>query len=124
EATIIRPSAVTSMAIVWCWVLLFVLLDWAFAGTPGKKIMGLRLKGKRTDGPSPLSCLARNLLSLVVPLSIAGRVLSIVTVSKAGESAEWAIAVAVLSFCPLSIVFFGGQSLPDFLLGISVTTKD
>lgn len=123
EATIIRPSAVTSMAIVWSWVLLFVLLDWAFAGTPGKKIMGFRLKGKRTEGPSLLSCLARNLLSLVVPLTMAGSILSIVTLSKAGASAEWAIAVAILSFCPLSIIFSGGQSLPDLLVGITVLPK-
>jgi uncharacterized RDD family membrane protein YckC len=123
EAGIIRPSAVTSMAIVWGWVLLFVLLDWAFAGTPGKKIMGLRLKDKRAERPSFRNCLVRNLLSLVVPLTVAGQILSIATRSKVGDSAEWTVAVAILSFFPLSILFSGGQSLPDLLLGITVVPK-
>jgi hypothetical protein len=123
EVGVVRPSAVTSMVIVWSWVLLFVLLDWAFAGTPGKKIMGLRLKGARAGGPALLGCLARNLLTFVVPLSVAGRILSIATQSKAAESAEWGIAVAILSFCPLSIIFFHGQSLPDLLVGITVLPK-
>jgi hypothetical protein len=123
EVGVVRPSAVASMVIAWSWVLLFVLLDWAFAGTPGKKIMGLRLKGARTEGPALLGCLARNLLTFVVPLSLAGRILSIVTQSKAAQSAEWAIAVTILSFCPLSIVFLHGQSLPDLLVGITVLPK-
>ena len=62
EAEVVRPSAVTSMAIVWGWVLLFILLDWAFAGTPGKQIVGLRLKRDvRTESAAKFlfDCLAR-----------------------------------------------------------------
>lgn len=123
---VVRTSSVTSMAIVWIWVLLFVLLDWAFAGTPGKQIMGLRLKSVRTEGAAKFlfGCLSRNLLTFVVPLSLAGLILSIITLSKVIESIEWAIAAAILSFCPLSIVFFDGQSLPDLLVGITVLPKN
>lgn len=125
EAEVVRPSAVTSMAIVWGWVLLFILLDWAFAGTPGKQIVGLRLKSVRTESAAKFlfDCLARNLLTFVVPLSLAGWVLSIFVPSKALDSTTWAIAAAILSFCPLSIVFFDGQSLPDILAGIAVLPK-
>jgi hypothetical protein len=125
ETEIVRPSAVTSMAIVWSWVLLFILLDWAFAGTPGKQIVGLRLKSVRTESAAKFlfDCLARNLLTFVVPLSLAGWVLSIFTRSKTVDSTTWAIAAAILSFCPLSIVFFDGQSLPDLLAGIAVLPR-
>jgi hypothetical protein len=85
--------------------------------------MGLRLKGVRTEGATLLGCLARNLLTFVVPLSLAGRILSIVTLSKAVAATEWASAAAILSFCPLSIVFFHGQSLPDLFVGIVVLPK-
>ena len=125
ETGVVRPSAVTSMAIVWSWVLLFVLLDWAFAGTPGKQIMGLRLRSARKEGAAKflVDCLARNLLTFVVPLCIAGGVLSIFTRSKTVVSITWAIAAAVLSFCPLYILFFDGQSLPDLLAGIAILPK-
>lgn len=125
ESGIVRPSAVTSMAIVWSWVLLFILLDWAFAGTPGKQIMGLRLKSVRSESSAKFlfDCLARNLLTFVVPLCVAGSVLSIWTLSKTVISTTWATAAAVLSFFPLSIVFFDGQSIPDILAGIAVRPK-
>lgn len=123
ETRLTRPSALTSMALVWSWIWLFVLLDWRFAGTPGKKIMGLRLKGRAGESPSFLGCVARNLLTFVVPLSIAGYILSVLTFSKRTQSVEWTLAVSLLSLVPLSIAFSGGQSLPDLLLRLNVVPK-
>jgi hypothetical protein len=123
ELGVIRQSALASMTIVWSWILAFVLLEWWFSGTPGTHMMGLRLRGKAGASVSFLNCVTRNLISVVVPLAVAGSVLSINTMSKRIASAEWAIGVALLSFCPLSIAFSGGQSLPDLLVGIAVLPK-
>lgn len=123
DAGIVRPSSLTSMIVVWAWISAFVLLDWSFAGTPGARIIGLRLYGRLNQRPSFFGSFARNLLTFVVPLSIAGSVVSIVTLSNRTASVEWSIAVAVMSFLPLSIIFSGGQSLPDLLLGMTVRSK-
>lgn len=108
------------MAILWIWIFLLVVLDWRFAGTPGKKMMGLRLRTTSSKGPSLVGCLARNLLTFVVPLCFSGYILSIVTVLTWKESVKWSVAIALLSLVPLSIAFSGGQSLPDLLLRLTV----
>ncbi|HEV3482297.1 MAG TPA: RDD family protein [Candidatus Acidoferrales bacterium] len=120
DTGIVRPSSVTSMIVVWTWIFAFVVLDWSFAGTPGLRIMGLRLHASHSQRPSFLDSLARNLLTFVVPLSIAGSVVSIVAPSNRTASVEWSIAVAVVSFFPLSIIFSGGQALSDLFLGMTV----
>lgn len=119
----VKPSALTSMIFVWTWISAFVLLDWSFAGTPGLRILRLRIYGTNSERPSFLGSLARNLLTFVVPLSIAGSVVSIVTLSNKTASLEWVVAVAVVSFLPLSVIFSGGQSLPDLLLDMTVRSK-
>ena len=120
ETWAVRPSALTAMAILWIWILSLVLLDWRFAGTPGKRIMGLRLKTTGYKRPSFLGCLARNLLTFVVPLCLSGYILSILTFSRWKQSVEWSVAIALLSLVPLSIAFSGGQSLPDLILRLTV----
>lgn len=122
KSQVIKPSAVISMAIVWAWFFLFVLLDWRFRGTPGKLILGLRL-GKRNGSPTLLTCLARSLLILVVPLIGPGRLLTIPTASRLESFVQWSAGLSLLSLLPLSIAFSGGQSLPDLLLGTAVVLK-
>jgi len=43
EVGTVKPSALTSMAIVWMWVLLFVVSDWAFTGTHADSV-GAKIK--------------------------------------------------------------------------------
>jgi hypothetical protein len=117
---VLEPSAALSMTIVWGWFLVFVLCDWRFGGTPGKLILGLRLKDVRSRGRDFIRCFLRSLLTLVVPLAIAGRITAILTHSTIASYMLWAIALCLLSFLPLSIAFSGGQSIPDLLLGTAV----
>jgi uncharacterized RDD family membrane protein YckC len=117
---LIKPSAVVSMAVVWSWLLFFVLFDWRFRGTPGKLMLGLRLRSENNRGVTLLNSLARSLLILVVPLIAPGRLLMIITVSKLATFARWSVGIALLSLIPLSVAFSGGQSLPDMLVGTTV----
>jgi uncharacterized RDD family membrane protein YckC len=119
---VVKPSAIVSLVVVWAWILLFVLFDWGFAGTPGKLLFGLRLKSRSEGRPSFITCLARDLVILVVSVIGPGRILMMPTATTIGAFAQWSIALALLSFFPLSIVFSGGQSLPDLFLGTLVLT--
>jgi RDD family len=116
----IKPSGIVSMAIVWTWFFFFVLFDWRFSGTPGKLILGLKLRTTSNATATLLKCLARSSLVLLVPLIAGGRILTILTASRLGFFAKWSIGIALLSLFPLSIAFCGGQSLPDLLLGTAV----
>ncbi len=109
--------------IVWAWILLFVLFDWGFAGTPGKLLFGLRLRSRGEGHPSFITCVARDLVILVVSVIGPGRILMIPTATTLGAFAQWCIALALFSFFPLSIAFSGRQSLPDLFLGTVVLTK-
>jgi hypothetical protein len=119
----IKPSAVVSMGIVWTWFALFVLSDWRFGGTPGQFMLGFRLRKVGGERAAFLTCLARNLLVLVVPVIGAARILDVATTSRLGLFTQWSVGVALLSVIPLSIAFCGGQSIPDLILGIVVLPK-
>jgi uncharacterized RDD family membrane protein YckC len=118
---LIEPSSIVSMAIIWSWILLFVFVDWRFSGTPGQLLLGLRLKRKDNTPVDLLGCLARNLLLFVVPLCLAGPVLTYAP--DLGSRVNWSVAVALLAVFPLSVAISGGQSLPDLLLGIVVLPR-
>jgi uncharacterized RDD family membrane protein YckC len=119
----LTPNAVLSMAIVWTWFFYFVLFDWRLEGTPGMLIVGLRLKNAGTGISGFVKCLLRILVTLIVPITIAGRITALVT-SKATSFIIWCAALALLAFQPLSIALFGGQSAPDLLLGTGVFPKN
>ena len=123
KSEVIRPSAIVSMAIVWTWFFFFVFFEWRFAGTPGILLMGLRLRSGGNGRVTLVKSLARSLLTLIVPLIVAGRIQMITTPSRLGTFAQWSIVIALLSVFPLSIAFSGGQSVPDLLLGIAVFPK-
>src|SRR5882724_5242110 len=94
KSQVIKPSAITSMAIVWAWFFCFVFFDWRFAGTPGILLLGLRLRGG--DGRVTLiKSLARSLLTLIVPVIGAGRILMVSTVSKLGNFAQWSVGITI-----------------------------
>ncbi len=122
KSQVIKPSAIVSMAIVWAWFFIFVFFDWRFAGTPGILLLGLRLKGGNGK-VTVIKSLARNLLTLIVPVIGAGRILMVPTVSKLANFAEWSVGITILSLIPLSIAFSGEQSLPDMVLGVAVVPK-
>lgn len=59
------PNAAFSMAIVWAWFLYFMPFDWRFAGTPGKLIVGLRLRNAGTGVSGFVKYLLRSLFRLL-----------------------------------------------------------
>ena len=70
------------MAIVWAWFLYFMLFDWRFAGTPEKLIVGLRLRNAGTDVSGFVKYLLRSLVTIIVPVAIAGRMTAVFTASR------------------------------------------
>ncbi|MBZ5696232.1 MAG: RDD family protein [Acidobacteriia bacterium] len=124
QGDVVEPSAVVSMVIVWIWFLLFVLVDWRIRGTPGQLMLGLRLRTVGQGSSGFTKCLARNLLTFVVPIVLAGRLLiAPFPYPKLGIILRLCAGYAGLSVVPLSIVFTGGQTLPDLLLGMSVLPR-
>jgi hypothetical protein len=121
EIEVVGISALTAMCVVWAWIALFTICDCFLGGTPGKKAMNLRTRG--TSAKSPffiVSCLGRNLVTFVVPLAVAGSVLSLGSPEMVQASLHWTVAVTVLVFVPLSIVFFEGKSMADICFGMEV----
>jgi hypothetical protein len=125
EIEVVSNSAFMAMCIVWGWVALFTICDCYLGGTPGKKAMSLRLKDKSaTRRPYfILWCLGRNLVTYVIPITLAGSILSLPTSERTRVSSYWAIAVTILVFTPLSIVFFDGNSVADILCRMEVMPK-
>jgi uncharacterized RDD family membrane protein YckC len=75
----LRPNAVLSMIIMWTWFFYFMLFDWRFEGTPGKLIVGLRLKNVGTGASGFIKCLLRSLVALIVPITIVARITGVTT---------------------------------------------
>jgi hypothetical protein len=94
------------MVIVWTWFFYFVFFEWWFAGTPGILLLGLRLRGCHNGKITlAIKCLARNLLTLIVPLTGAGRIQMIPTESRLGTFAQWSVVTTILSILPLPMGF-------------------
>ena len=90
--------------------------EWQYGGTVGILALGLRIRGASTRRPSLLACVGRNLLTLVVPFILSGKILSNAALNSSFKlSCQWAIAIAILIFIPISMIFTGGQSLADVL---------
>lgn len=119
----VKPCGLVSLVVMWAWLFFTIFCDWQFSGTPGKLLLGLRLKSQTAATLNFVKCLLRSLLILVVPLTIAGRITGILTYSKAISFVLWSAALAILSFLPLSMAISGGQSAVDLLLRTSVLPR-
>jgi len=122
----VRRTSLVSMAIVWFWLLAFVLSDWRFGGTVGQLIFGLRLRNADAEdrrGPTLLKCAARNLLIVFCPVVVAGRILAILTHSRVQEFVVNVLTVTIIVLVPLSIAFCGGQSFVDILLRLTTLPR-
>ncbi|HXU20895.1 MAG TPA: RDD family protein [Verrucomicrobiae bacterium] len=124
DLSLMRPNAATSLGIVWLWFFAFTVLSWRFSGTPGMKIAGLSIRAASGTKTIFLQFLGRGLLTLIVPVLIAGRILSSAAFStRFSQYVQMSLAVFILVFVPLSVGFSGGQSLPDLLFGLRVLPK-
>ena len=115
------------MLVVWVAFLYFVLLDWRFNGTLGKKLCGLKVVGIKKTELSFCKSFIRVFLTLPLPIICCGLLRDILIGDGSsrlrfflGEgSAEFA-----LYFVPMSIMFLGGnQSIADKIVGVSVQQK-
>lgn len=145
EFDVVEPSAIVSMGIVWAWFVLFVLADWILKGTPGQLMLSLRVKKLpeadfRSAFIQPLvrklkldeanflsgftTSLIRNLLTILIPVVIAGRLLIVpLAYSRLEKILRLGAGYALLAVVPVSIAFTGGHSLPDLLLRVAVIPK-
>lgn len=120
---VVKPCGLVSLIVVWAWLFFAIFCDWKFSGTPGKLLLGLRLRSRTTATLDFLKCMLRSLLILFVRITIAGRITSILTYSPTISFVLWSAALSVLSFLPLSMAISGGQSVVDLLLKTSVLPR-
>jgi hypothetical protein len=115
------------MPVVWMTFLYFVLLDWRFSGTLGKKLCGLKVVGIKKTEVCFCKSFIRVFLTFPLPIICSGFLRDIVIGDGSsrfrfflGEgTAEFA-----LYFVPMSIMFLGGnQSIADKIVGVSVQQK-
>ena len=116
------PSEFVITCVVWLWFAYFLFLDWRFHGTPGKRMLGLRLlvPGARF---SFLRQLLRTVLTLLLPV-VAGTWMGNflpASPSRFAFAALVFIKAALLLANPVSILVLGGnQGFADRLARIEV----
>ncbi len=115
------------MLVVWIGFLYFVLLDWRFNGTLGKKLWGLKVVNTTQTEMTFCKSFIRVFLTSPLPIVCSGLLRDVILGHDAsrfrfflGEGS----AEAVLYFIPMSIMFLGGnQSVADKIVGVSVERK-
>ena len=115
------------MVTLWATFFYFVLFDWRFKGTLGKKLCGLTVvptEGRRIDF---CKSFLRVFATFVLPI-IFGSYLQGAIVGDGSSRIRFllgnGLGDAVIFFIPMSIIFFGGnQSIADKILGVSVQRR-
>jgi hypothetical protein len=110
EGDVSGPSEFVITCVVWLWFAYFLFLDWRFHGTPGKRMLGLRLlvPGARF---SFLWLLLRTALTLLLPV-VAGTWMGNffpASPSRFAFAALVFIKAALLLANPVSILVLGGN---------------
>jgi len=113
--------------VVWMTFLYFVLLDWRFNGTLGKKLCGLKVIGIKKPEVSFCQSFIRVFLTLPVPI-ICSSLLRDIVMGDDSSRLRFVLgegfAQSALFFIPMSIMFLGGnQSIADKIVGMSVQQK-
>jgi len=104
------PSEFTITFVVWLWLIYFVFFDWQFHGTPGKRMLGLRLVVQRAKF-NLLTVSLRTFLTLFVPVVGGVLVGNLFTtrVSRIGFAAAYWVRGTFLLAIPVSILVLGGN---------------
>jgi uncharacterized RDD family membrane protein YckC len=109
-----RPSEFTITCVVWLWFIYFVFFDWQFHGTPGKRMLGLKLVARGTRPgifKSLLRTFLRTFLTLFLPL-VAGIWLGnpfAASPSRIGLAAALLVRAIFQLANPVSILVLGGD---------------
>ncbi len=115
------------MLALWLVFLYFAFFDCRFKGSLGKRLLGLTVVGVETNKLSFRSSFARNFLSLPLPV-ICGVLLNHWIIGEGHSPVRLfvgdALKNAVVSFVPMSIMFFeGNQSIADRLTSTAIRAE-
>lgn len=109
-----RPSEFIITCVVWLWFIYFVLFDWWFHGTPGKRMLGLKLVArgvKLSSFKSLLVTLLRTFLTLFLPVVAGiwmGNLFS-ANLSRIGLATKLMVQAVFQLAGPVSILVLGGN---------------
>jgi uncharacterized RDD family membrane protein YckC len=109
-----QPSEFTITCVVWLWFIYFVFFDWQFHGTPGKRMLGLKLVARGTKlgvFKTLLRTFLRTFLTLFLPLA-AGIWLGnpfVANPSRIGLAAALMVRAIFQLANPISILVLGGN---------------
>lgn len=114
----------TFAATLWVTFLYFVLFDWRFKGTLGKKLCGLRVTSLEGSQIDFCKSFLRVFLTFLFPI-ICGSFLQEKIVGEDTSRIRFfvgnGVGFALIFLIPMSIIFFkGDQSIADRILGVSV----
>ncbi len=118
-----RENAIMLAIVTWAWFAYFVFCDYFFGGTLGKLTLRLRLISLRKERPNWVTCCARTLLTIPVPLVAASYASQSVDIlhSRLNFLLAMFVRAAVVCLIPVSMLFWGrDQSLVDTVLGTAV----
>src|SRR6266446_5093149 len=115
------------MVTLWVTFLYFVLFDWRFKGTLGKKLCGLRVVPTGSSKIDFCKSFLRVFATFILPV-MCGSYLQEKIVGDDSSRIRFflgnGLGDAVIFFIPMSIIFFGGnQSIVDKILGASVQRR-
>lgn len=105
-----RPSEFVIRCVVWLWFIYFLFFDWRFKGTPGKRMLGLRLVSQKSKNDF-VEVLLRTVLTLLVPLIGGIWIGSLFThsISRIGFAAWVLVQTSFLLAIPYSVLVLGGN---------------
>lgn len=120
---IYRESSISLAVITWLWLAYYVICDYLYGRTLGKRILGLRLISLRPGRPSLITCLLRTLFLIPVPLiaaSYASHSLDLLH-SRLSFSLAMFLRATVVCLLPASMLFYGrDQGLVDLVFKTAV----
>jgi hypothetical protein len=105
-----EPSEFIITCVVWSWFIYFVLFDWRFKGTLGKRMLGLRIDSQ-TIKFHFIRIVIRTILTMLLPVLVGigiGKILNS-SPSKFGMAEAIFVRVVLISANFASIVFLGGN---------------
>src|SRR5205823_3122397 len=112
---------------LWVTFFYFVLFDWRFKGTLGKKLCKLRVIPTGSSKIDFCKSFLRVFVTFILPI-ICGSYLQEKIVGDGNSRIRFffgnGLGDAVIFFIPMSIIFFGGnQSIVDKILCVSVQPR-
>lgn len=117
-----EPSEFTITCVVWLWFIYFVLFDWRFRATLGKRMLGLRVDSE-TIKFHFIRIVIRTILTMLLPMLAGigiGRILNN-SPSKFGMAEAIFVRVVFIAANFASIIFLGGnQGFADRITHTSV----